>query len=143
MASGVAINNEVKISFQDFKIGHKYRYIIYCLSEDFKEIIVEKYGERNETYEDFVALLKAAEDKDQCRYGVFDAVFTTKDGQQRDKIVFFMWSPDKAKMKQKMVYASSKDALKKALGEGVAKEIQANDHGDLAWSNVLETLQSI
>jgi len=49
-------------------------------------------------------------------------------------------SPEKAKIKQKMVYASSKDALKKALGEGVAKEVQANDNGDLAWSNILEIL---
>ncbi len=49
-------------------------------------------------------------------------------------------TPDKVKIKQKMVYASSKDALKKALGEGVAKEVQANDHGDLSWSNVLEII---
>jgi len=47
-------------------------------------------------------------------------------------------SPDTATIKQKMLYSSSKDALKKAFGEGIAKEIQANDHGDLAWSNVLE-----
>jgi Cofilin/tropomyosin-type actin-binding protein len=49
-------------------------------------------------------------------------------------------SPERALIKQKMVYAASKDALKKALGEGVAKEVQANDHGDLTWSNVLEII---
>jgi len=37
-----------------------------------------------------------------------------------------------------MLYSASKDALKKAFGEGIAKEIQANDHGDLQWSNVLD-----
>ena len=47
-------------------------------------------------------------------------------------------SPDTATIKQKMLYSSSKDALKKAFGPGVAKEIQANDHGDLQWSSVLE-----
>ena len=47
-------------------------------------------------------------------------------------------SPDSASIKQKMLYAASKDALKKAFGEGVAKEIQANDHGDLQWGNVLD-----
>ena len=39
-----------------------------------------------------------------------------------------------------MVYASSKDALKRALGEGLGKEVQANDHGDLAWDSVLEQI---
>ena len=48
-------------------------------------------------------------------------------------------SPDNAKIKQKMVYTSSKDALKKKL-VGLGKEIQANDHGDLAWEHVMEVL---
>lgn len=49
-------------------------------------------------------------------------------------------SPEKALIKQRMVYASSKDALKKALGEGIGKEVQANDHGDLAWNSVMEII---
>ena len=48
-------------------------------------------------------------------------------------------SPENATTKQKMVYTSSKDALKRAL-VGVGKEVQANDHGDLEWSSVLEIL---
>ena len=39
-----------------------------------------------------------------------------------------------------MVYSSSKDALKKALGEGIGKEVQANDHGDLDWGNIMEII---
>lgn len=42
-------------------------------------------------------------------------------------------------MKQKMLYTSSKDALKKSL-RGIGKEIQACDYGDLAWSSVMEVL---
>jgi len=48
-------------------------------------------------------------------------------------------SPEAAVIKQKMIYTSSKDYLKKAL-VGVGKEIQACDYGDLDWSTVLETL---
>jgi len=47
-------------------------------------------------------------------------------------------SPDTASIKQKMLYSSSQDALKKAFGTGIAKSIQANDHGDLQYSSVLE-----
>jgi hypothetical protein len=140
MASGVAVSDECKTVFQEIKLGHKYRYVIFRLTEDLKQIVVEKKADVESTYDDFLADMGAAESQGECRYAVFDAVFSTKDGQPRDKIVFFMWTPDKVKIKQKMVYASSKDALKKALGEGVAKEVQANDHGDLSWSNVLEII---
>ena len=40
-------------------------------------------------------------------------------------------SPDSAKIKQKMVFASSRDALKRAL-TGVAIEIQGTDHSEVA-----------
>jgi cofilin len=140
MASGVAVCDECKTSFQEIKLGHKYRYVIFCLTEDLKQIVVEKRAEPSATYDEFLEELKQAESKSECRFAVFDAEFSTKDGQQRNKIVFFMWSPENSKIKQKMVYASSKDALKKALGEGIAKEIQANDHGDLMWSAVLDKL---
>ena len=48
-------------------------------------------------------------------------------------------SPECAKIKQKMVYTSSKDAIKKSL-QGIAKEVQACDQDDLQWDNVLEVL---
>jgi cofilin len=140
MASGVAVNDECKVKFQEIKLGHKYRYAIYRLNDTLKEIIVEKTAEPSATYDDLLADLKQAEESQQCRFAIFDAKFTTADGQPRDKIIFFMWSPERALIKQKMVYAASKDALKKAFGEGVAKEIQANDHGDLTWSSVLEII---
>lgn len=140
MASGVAVSDNCKTAFQDIKLGHKYRYVVYCLTEDFKQIVVEKLAEPSSTYDEFLKDMKAAEDVDQCRFAVFDAEFSTKDGQPRNKIVFFMWSPERAKIKQKMVYAASKDALKKALGEGIGKEVQANDQSDLKWDNVLEII---
>jgi len=140
MSSGVAVDDECKVTFQDIKLGKKYRYVIYVLTGDYKKIIVEKSAMPEATYDEFLVDMKAAESAGECRYAVFDASFSTPDGQPRNKIVFFMWSPEGAKIKQKMVYSASKDALKKALGEGVAKEVQANDHGDLAWKNVLEIL---
>jgi len=140
MSSGVAVSDECKVTYQDIKLGKKYRYVVYRLTDDYKQIVVEKCAEPEATYDDLLAELKAAESEGQCRYAVYDAAYATPDGQPRNKIVFFMWSPEGAKIKQKMVYSASKDALKKALGEGVAKEVQANDHGDLAWKNVLDIL---
>lgn len=38
-----------------------------------------------------------------------------------------------------MIYASSKEALKRALN-GIAVEIQANDTDDIEWDSVLKTV---
>ena len=43
------------------------------------------------TYDDFVDQFKEAEGTGQCRYGVFDAEYQTKDGNTKNKLVFFMW----------------------------------------------------
>lgn len=140
MASGVAVRDDCKQAFTDIKLGKLFRYIIYSLTDDLKEVYVLKKAERDAKYDDFVEDMKVAETAGQCRYAVFDCEYESKGGQPRTKLAFFMWSPDCAKIKQKMVYSSSKDALKRALGEGIQKEVQANDHGDLAWENLYEIL---
>lgn len=121
-------------------MGKKYKYVTFCLTDDLKEIKVDKVAGPEKTYDDLVEDMKCAEGSGQCRYVIFDAVYQLKNGQDRQKLFFLFWSPDNAKIKQKMVYASSKDALKRALGEGIGKEVQANDHGDLAWDHVLEQI---
>jgi hypothetical protein len=140
MASGVQVHDECKIAFQDVKLGHKYRYVIFSLTADLKLIEVVKKAELDAEYKDFLADMTEAEEQGECRYAIYDVEYQTKDNQSRNKLVFFMWSPEKAKIKQRMVYASSKDALKKALGEGIAKEVQANDHGDLKFESVMEII---
>ena len=43
-------------------------------------------------------------------------------------------APDHAKIKQKMVFASSKDALRRAL-QGVAIEVQGTDYSEVAYES--------
>lgn len=139
MASGVAVQPDCITIFNDIKLGHKFRYIVYSLTDDLTQIRVLKTAPPAAVYDDFVEDLKEAETLRQCRYGIFDAQYQLSDGQQRSKLVFFLWSPEDATVKQKMLYTSSKDALKKSL-RGIGKEIQACDYGDLAWSSVMEVL---
>lgn len=136
MAFGVQVTDECKTAFTELKLGHKYRFIIYALSSDLKKIEVVHRAEPSQCYDDMVGMLKDAEQNGECRYAVFDAEYKKGD-QTLNKLLFLAWSPDNAKIKQKMVYASSKDALKRALGEGLGVEIQANDHGDLAWESCI------
>ena len=58
-----------------------------------------------------------------------------KTGGQRNKIVFFQWCPDVCKVREKMIYASSKDELKKRL-VGIATEVQGSDKADVEIGQV-------
>ena len=51
-------------------------------------------------------------------------------------------SPDEAKIKTKMLYASSKDALRRAL-VGVASEIQGTDHSEIAYAEGRHSSRSL
>ena len=118
--------------FQSLKLGRKTKYIIYTLSPDNTEIVVSKTSDSS-NYDDFLAELPPAE----CRYAIYDFEFQKGDEGKRNKICFFTWSPDESKVKQKMLYASSKEALRKAL-VGIATEIQGTDLSEVSYEAVLE-----
>merc|ERR1719188_2916540 len=91
--------------------------------QDKKMIVPDVKGPIEKSYEDFVKELP----EDQPRYALCDIDYETADGRSQNKLVFFYWSPDdKTPIKEKMIYASSKDAIKKKL-TGVMVEVQAND----------------
>ena len=47
------------------------------------------------------------------------------------------WSPDDAPIKSKMVYASSKESIKRTL-TGIGAEIQGTDYAEVSYEAVLE-----
>uniref|UniRef100_A0A7S4MRM4 ADF-H domain-containing protein n=1 Tax=Vannella robusta TaxID=1487602 RepID=A0A7S4MRM4_9EUKA len=139
MASGIDVASAAVDTFNDIKLSHKHRYVIYKRNADNTIIEVEQTADPSKTYDDFCAALPANE----CRYGIFDMEYSKSDADGiRQKIVFVVWAPDTAKIKDKMLTASSKDALKKQL-IGISTEIQATDPSEIAYDYVLEKIQSI
>lgn len=53
MQSGIQIGDEVRERFQELRMKRAHRYIIYKASEDKSSAVVEKCGERDETFEQF------------------------------------------------------------------------------------------
>ncbi|KAK7747974.1 cofilin [Cytospora paraplurivora] len=141
--SGANVNEECVSTWNDLKLSKKYKYIIYKLSDDLKEIVVETLG-TNKDWEEFRSALinaktvsKTGQEGKGPRYAVYDFEYSLSSGEgDRNKLTFIAWSPDDAGIKAKMVYASSKDALKRALS-GIAVEIQANDSDDIEFDSVL------
>merc|ERR1739847_91980 len=106
MASGVAVAQECKNQFDEIKKGKKHRYVIFYIEDE--------------------KMIKAGEA--ECRYGLYDFEYEhqcqgTTEVSKKQKLFLMSWCPDTARIKKKMLYSSSFDALKKAL-VGVHKYIQ-------------------
>lgn len=103
-ASGVTVNDEVIKVFNEMKVRKsqtpeevkkRKKAVLFCMSDDTKKIIVEEgkqilQGEIGETVEDpyarFVSLLPL----NDCRYGLYDATYETKESKKED-LVFIFW----------------------------------------------------
>ncbi|CDY54088.1 BnaC08g47280D [Brassica napus] len=77
----MAVEDNCKLKFLELK-KRTYRFIIFRI--DGQQVVVEKLGNPQETYDDFTASLPA----DECRYAVFDFDFTTNENCQKSKIFF-------------------------------------------------------
>mmetsp|Transcript_21514 Transcript_21514/g.25909 ORF Transcript_21514/g.25909 Transcript_21514/m.25909 type:complete len:140 (+) Transcript_21514:137-556(+) len=135
-ASGVPLEDECVNEFLKLKKTRSYRYITFGINDEATKVSVVDTGARDKTYDDFTKLFP----DDDCRYGVYDHDFEDSEGCQKSKMVFFAWVPDTAKVKKKMLYASTKDTLKQAL-DGISFEIQATDAEELGVKYVQEKCQ--
>ena len=133
MSSGVQVQPECLTVFEEMKIRSAYKFLIFRITDDKKFIELEHKGEKGTSFEDFTSKLP---DND-CRYAVLDVEITTKSGATANKLIFVAWSDDNAAIKPKMLYASSKDAIKKAL-TGINDEFQATERGDLDMSEIVK-----
>lgn len=144
MASGVTVSDVCKTTYEEVKKDKKHRFVIFYIRDE-KQIDVLTVGERDLEYEDFLDHLQEGGD-DECRYGLFDFEYMhqcqgTTESSKKQKLVLLLWCPDTAKVKKKMLYSSSFDALKKAL-VGVQKCIQATDLSEASREVVEEKLRS-
>jgi len=145
MASGVTVADECKSVFEEIKSKKKHRFVIYYIKDE-KQVCVEKIGERGESYDDFVQAITSGGSND-CRYGIFDMEYKhqtqgTTEASLKQKLILMSYCPDTARIKQKMIYASSLEALKKPL-VGVAKVIQATDMSEVDYECVLEKVRQM
>ncbi|KAK3814619.1 MAG: hypothetical protein J3R72DRAFT_461874 [Linnemannia gamsii] len=133
--SGVQVDKSCIDTYLELKTGKTLKYIIYKISDDLAKVEVVKTS-ADADYDAFLADLPA----DDCRWAVYDFAYKSPDGGDRNKIVFYSWSPDSAKIKPKMLYASSKDGLRKVLN-GLGAEVQGTDFDEVAHETVLDRIR--
>ncbi|KAJ0970199.1 hypothetical protein J5N97_023076 [Dioscorea zingiberensis] len=86
-ASGMAINDECKLKFLELKAKRNFRFIVFKIDEKIQQVMVDKLGNPEQSYEDFTMALPPNE----CRYAVFDFDFVTDENCQKSKIFFIAW----------------------------------------------------
>uniref|UniRef100_A0A7N9DGX4 ADF-H domain-containing protein n=1 Tax=Macaca fascicularis TaxID=9541 RepID=A0A7N9DGX4_MACFA len=123
MASGVQVADEVCCIFYDTKVRKcstpeeikKRKKVVIFLSQC-RQKVHHCRRQRDggdvgititDPFKHFVGMLP---EKDCC-YALYDASFETKESRKEELI--FLWAPELAPLKSKMIYASSKDAIKK------------------------------
>jgi cofilin len=102
-SSGVSVAPECISAFNDLKLKKELKYIIYKISDDWKEIVVEETSTDGD-YSTFRQKLLDAKSKDKKgkegiggRYAVFDIEYDLDSGEgKRNKITFISWCPDDA-----------------------------------------------
>ncbi|KAI3320684.1 twinstar-like protein [Xylariaceae sp. AK1471] len=135
MASRVAVSDDCTTKVAAISKSPSSReYIIFKVSDDNKSIIVDDSGKTSK-YGDFTAKLPTTE----CRYAVYNFHHgNEKDGFKYSK-VFISWAPDDAKAKLKMLYASSKAAIKGVIAD-IAVELLGTDSDDISYDTIVKKL---
>lgn len=133
--SGVKMDDTCKVKYDEVQKKHMHRFVTFHIKDD-KEIVVDKVGERSASFNDFVEAVKQkdASGAEDCRYAILDYEFTLEaqgtEASQRDAILLFMYCPETARIKKKMIYSSSFDTVKRAFN-GIKKAVNINDESDL------------
>jgi cofilin len=138
MSSGVKLHDDCVPAFNNFKLNHTSRYIIFGFNQDSSKIVIlhqepkVKTDEKNPEWNKFIEHFPA----EDVRYAVVDVDYNVKEGP-RTNMIFIKWAPESAPIRKRMLVASSTDALKNAL-VGCSTHLQACSYADLELKNVIE-----
>ncbi|KAJ5152142.1 cofilin [Penicillium capsulatum] len=139
LASGVSVQDECITKFNELRLSKgKVKYVIYKISDNKKDVVVDKVGEDHD-YEVFRTDLENAKDsqgRPAPRYATYDVEYDLGGGEgKRSKIIFISWVPSETPTLWSMIYASTREVLKNALN--VSTSIHADDKSDIEWKAVL------
>ncbi len=141
--SGIKCDDECVTAFNTFKLqnsqkGEIFRFLVFRIKEEKIKLVHKEKANPSATdaaeWQKFCETLKG--DKKDGAYGVYDMKTTSKDDRQIAKVIFVSWSPDDIPIKPRMLYGSTKESFKQALGSGIAYVLQASSMADLDYKDV-------
>mmetsp|Transcript_1350 Transcript_1350/g.5796 ORF Transcript_1350/g.5796 Transcript_1350/m.5796 type:complete len:147 (+) Transcript_1350:894-1334(+) len=131
MATGIPCSADVGTQFEQMKLRSKSTFLVMKIVEDEVQV-VETGTDKGENggVQPFMEWLGEDERLNECCYAVIDVAFTTDDDRPTSKLVFVSWVPDTSKIREKMKYSGTKDAVLANL-QGAAIKLNATDISEL------------
>jgi len=103
--TGIKVDPECVQLYNELKLCHNHKYIIFAFNKERTKIVVERTGEDDDmTYEEFIDSLPPNE----CRYAIFNFVFDhsymgTSITAKCERILLLLWCPSSAKIREKYI----------------------------------------
>ncbi|XP_066025694.1 cofilin/actin-depolymerizing factor homolog [Pocillopora verrucosa] len=143
MSSGVEVDQAVMDAFNDIKLKKRHAYVVMMI-KDKKKIVVETLGDKlplncsESRNEDIFNSMKKSFGNEP-RYILFDFCFTRPNHTTAQKLALISWCNDDVAIGKKMIYASSKDALKKCF-TGLNIEFQCTDPTEFQHAELVKEM---
>lgn len=128
------LSSDASRAFKDL-LNKKYKSIILKLANDNKEIIVDKTIDSSQSHDTFLMAFP----KDKCRYAIYEYPYTNKEGDNKQSLVFIIWTPENVRLNMKTAYTLNKSTVKNYFS-GVSLEISASDILDIDSPNILDKI---
>ncbi|KAJ5757934.1 Actin-binding cofilin/tropomyosin type [Penicillium nucicola] len=141
LPSGVTVTNECMTDFSALRSArgsNKPRFIIYKITDDYQSVVTEE-SSTEQDYEAFRSKLVSSVDSagnPSPRYAVYNVEYDLGLEGKRSKIVFITWVPKETSTKVRMIYASTKEQVRKFLD--VKASIHADEPDEIEWQTVLK-----
>ncbi|XP_069811031.1 destrin [Dendropsophus ebraccatus] len=143
MASGVRVDDSVVNLFQDMKCTNprktNKKVVFFGFSKNEDSIVVDPGREiLIDDASNFFPRLKALLPLNKCCYVLMDINYFNGE-TDKDELIFIMWAPEDAPVKQKLLFASSKTYLSKIL-QGVYKSWEIHSLDDFTVEALADKL---
>lgn len=142
---GVTVDDECFQMYQGMK-QRRIKCINFKLSPDNTKIIVDQNSLKYSTMKKNVFQTWSGElPEKECLYSLYDfdclVSMPGMSSTKRNKIGFIVWAPSCSKIKDRMVLASAKENLRRAI-EGIQVEWQLNGREDIDVPDLINTLDN-
>lgn len=135
MLSQATVQDACLRTIDEMRANRTYNYVIFKLTDDQKQIIVDK-AEVTTDYKEFLDALP----KNVPRYAICEFPFDDQEGYPQVAVIYYVWLADDANIGLKLKYQNNSDALRRKLA-GISVEIEASNVDDIARDTVLRRLK--
>lgn len=135
--ANLLVHDEVIEKFLAAQDSRSVRLILLKIVEE-SIVFHDEVAKESDVSEDFNTILPRSLPPNEAVFGLFNVVDDVNAAQSWCVVV---WIPEECRVRDKMLYSSSREDLRKKLGLGYFKaDYPANQYEDLTWDQYLGTL---